>query len=626
MSLIKNTNAVSEVLGAAVLLAIAVSSVSVMYTQVLSEPGPSPETEVTLIGKLENGVPEFSHQRGEELGLDTKIILTIAGYEEYQYDPTQSSEGSNLNEEWNIGERLTFPDLNTEGLQVRATIIDKLSNSIVFWGILQQGETIRGKGGIWHLDDTTTPGFALDSSGYENHGAVFGAQWIENGGRHGSALQFDGLNDFVRVPSSYSLYDSNAITVEAWMKSEPFDTILSNRNFNVKFGYNPDIIHVTGDIYAIAAEGKQQVGAHQGIVIALNITDDGNVTYENIHNDSYIFDPVCGYTPDIINVSGSIFAVAYQGPPNEQQGDGFLKTVEILPNGTINQTVLDSFEFDPQEAHEPKIVHINQSVYAITYRGLDDQGFLRTLEIYNNGTINKTDIDIWQFEISDAVYQPDITRFINTTFTITYSNGTQGNPPGALIRIDILPNGTIKGDTAQVLVEPIGVDPQYVCYESCVIKISDQIIAVAYREQGQGQGHPGYILTAGVLSDTIPPYLRGVYKTDSYGIFANLTAAVALINDHVIFAPLIPNEWHHVAMTYNKTRGMMRLYITQDQYDTIEYSIPLNEQIQWNTNDIIFGKLFCGIVDEIAIFARELSLDELRIHMYNPSSMEASLE
>jgi len=733
---IKHDDAVSEVIGAILLLAIAVATVSVVYTQVLSDPGPSPETEVTIVGKLENGYPVFSHQRGEELGLDTKIILTIAGYQQYIFTPVESLEGSNLNDEWNIGERLAFPDVPLEGLQVEGTVIDKLSNSIVFWGILQEGEIIRGKGGIWHLDDTDTLSIALDSSGYDNHGSVHDAEWIANGGRHGSALKFDGLNDYVRVLSTYGLYDSNTISVEAWMKSEPIDTILSNRNFNVKFGYCPDIVHVYGDIYAIAAEGKQQVGAHQGVLIALNITPDGNVSYEDIYNDSYIFDSDCGYNPDIINISGNIFAIAYQGPPNEQQGDGFLKTVEILPNGTINQTVIDVFEFDPQEAHTPKIIqvhdsiyaiayrggtnngllrtveilpngtinqsyingyiselefdqnlcytpeiisinktifaiayqgppneqggdgflktveilpngtinqtvidvfefdpqeahtpkiiHVNNSIYGIVYRGIDDNGFLMTLEILNNGTINQT-IDTWQFNTADTVHQPDVMHFINNTFAITYSNGTQGNPPGALIRIDIMPNGTINVSTAQVLVEPIGVEPQHVCYESCLIKISDQIIAVAYREQGQGQGHPGYILTAGILSDDIPPYLRGVFKTESYGIFANLTTAVALINDQVITAELTPNEWHHVAMTYNRTRGIMKLYITKDQDATIEYSQQLNEPIDWNDNDIIFGKLFCGYIDEIGIFAKELSREEIQSHMYSPSSMELSL-
>jgi hypothetical protein len=120
--------------------------------------------------------------------------------------------------------------------------------------------------------------------------------------------------------------------------------------------------------------------------------------------------------------------------------------------------------------------------------------------------------------------------------------------------------------------------------------------------------------------------LRGVYKTGSYGIFSNLTTAVALINEQVIFAPLVPNEWHHVAMTYNKTKTSenMKLYIT-NQYGTTVYPFGFSEDIDWNPNDIIFGKLFCGIIDEIGIFAKELTPTDIQNHLNNPDTMMDSI-
>ena len=116
------------------------------------------------------------------------------------------------------------------------------------------------------------------------------------------------------------------------------------------------------------------------------------------------------------------------------------------------------------------------------------------------------------------------------------------------ITIEITPDGDIRNNSVQIIVSPIGTEQGgYVCQEPCIIKISDQIIAVAYREQGQGEnhatGHPGYILTAAIVSDSIPPFLRGVFKEGSYGIFANLTTAVALINgEETLSYPISPRE------------------------------------------------------------------------------------
>jgi hypothetical protein len=59
---------------------------------------------------------------------------------------------------------------------------------------------------------------ALDSSGNGNHGTIFnGATYVP--GVSGTALQFDGADDYVEVPHSASLNVGNQITVEFWMKT-----------------------------------------------------------------------------------------------------------------------------------------------------------------------------------------------------------------------------------------------------------------------------------------------------------------------------------------------------------------------------------------------------------------------
>ncbi len=70
--------------------------------------------------------------------------------------------------------------------------------------------------GYWKLDDGagTT---ATDSSGKGNHGTLIGApQWVA--GYYRGALQFNGQNSYVEIPTSPSLEIRGRVTVAAWVK------------------------------------------------------------------------------------------------------------------------------------------------------------------------------------------------------------------------------------------------------------------------------------------------------------------------------------------------------------------------------------------------------------------------
>jgi hypothetical protein len=167
----------SEIIGAIVLLAIAISVFSVVYINVLSDNGPYPNAYVTIVGKVEKNPVEFfdvvfEHRRGESLGLDTKVILNIGGFygdnyhmtvnDESLIDPQKTIDG------WNIGERLVYhPGQDLDDVQISALITNVETNSLVFWGTLQEGYIAPpwGRGGLWHFDELFwdgTPGEVLE--------------------------------------------------------------------------------------------------------------------------------------------------------------------------------------------------------------------------------------------------------------------------------------------------------------------------------------------------------------------------------------------------------------------------------------------------------------------------------
>jgi prepilin-type N-terminal cleavage/methylation domain-containing protein len=112
-------------------------------------------------------------------------------------------------------------------------IVDDLTNLSFSWGVRDIGinltlskynrqlttssaVTLRNKplAAEW-LFDKGSGTTVEDTSPNGNEGTISGATWT--GGVHGSALSFDGVNDYVRVSSDYTLNLTEGINVGAWV-------------------------------------------------------------------------------------------------------------------------------------------------------------------------------------------------------------------------------------------------------------------------------------------------------------------------------------------------------------------------------------------------------------------------
>lgn len=142
MKIGKSNEAVSEILGTALLLGIAVSLFSLLSIVVLAYPfTPSPPS-VNLVGYIEDGTNvTLEHYGGESLDLTNKVIVRIQ--ETYtNINITDFLDDANNNDLWDLGEQLIYPVGNVTGNQIGVTVVDTRSNSIIMSGILQEEGTL----------------------------------------------------------------------------------------------------------------------------------------------------------------------------------------------------------------------------------------------------------------------------------------------------------------------------------------------------------------------------------------------------------------------------------------------------------------------------------------------------
>ena len=279
--------------------------------------------------------------------------------------------------------------------------------------------------------------------------------------------------------------DGYITTVEIDDEGQITNTVIDTLEFDILDGLTPEIVRVSGNIYAIAYGGD---GGH-GFLKTVEISVIGQITDTVI--DTLEFDTVACLTPDIIHISGNIFAVAYTGV----DGDGFLKTVEITDGGQITDAVIDTLEFDTADSMNSHIIHISGNIFAITYTGYQDDGYLTTVEIAADGQITNTVIDTLEFDTTYGI-TPDITHIWGSIYVIVHEGaGTDGY----LDTVEIADNGQITDTVMDSLVfdSTQGAVPN-------IVNTSKGFYAIAY----MGDADDGFLKvvevgTNGQITDTV---------------------------------------------------------------------------------------------------------------------------
>ncbi|MDP7079510.1 MAG: LamG domain-containing protein [Candidatus Undinarchaeales archaeon] len=561
---------------------------------------------------------------------------------------------------------------------------------------MRGGADMTGNVLLLHLDETG--GAPQDASGQGNHGTASGGPTYEAEGRFGTGIQFGGWDDVVTIADAASLDITDAITIEAFVKLGPEwehpDSVAGGLEFDTSAGSWADIIHVDGDVYAIAYRGAS---ADKGYVKTVSIADDGPIGNKALGTKEF---DGHGDQPVLIHVTGDIYAIAFSKFDNQ---DGKIKTVSISPTGTIGSKVLgdlkfadtgldpdivhvkgtvyavvyrtdndagvletvtisadgtgvaktgSSLEFDGTKGYEPRISHVDGTVFAIVYRGDNDCGYLKTVSIDKKGTIGAV-IDTLSIN-TDAegtcykVYEPVIVNVAGNVFAIAYRGDSDH---GEIRTVSIADNGQIGDETLALLQfasdSQKGYEPDIVHIDHdlfalvysnhntygvvkmvsigedgtsglavinsnqfegtfarrpVIVPVTDTVFAIAYR----GPNDDGFLQTVWLAPD------RGIVKPGAYALTIDSDSVVGRINRQKISTTL-SSGWYHVALTYDRTApagAQQKIYVNGQ----MQKSKELTGAIVTNSYDLFVGRYDTNTFDEVAIYDRALSAAEIQDH------------
>ncbi len=462
--------------------------------------------------------------------------------------------------------------------------------------------------GMWHFSEGSGT-TAYDSSELDNHGTIFGSEWTI--GVNTTGLSFDGVDDYLRVFDSISLDITEELTVEAWVKpldnnegfvGEISDSVIDTSWFGPNSGLDSDIIQIIDELHCIAFRGD----GDDGFLATVNIKETGLI--KNVI-DYYEFDTSYCYEPDIIHVSGNIFAIAYQGPGD----DGFVKTVEISNTGLITPSIVDSLEFDLVNGNEPNIIHVNGYTYAIVYIGGNDDGFLVTIEILDDGMISDTVIDTTIFctaETGFQVSEPRITHVNTTIYAIVYRNA---DDDGEVRTISISDTG--------ILLNPAHSDGFYIdkftfdVYDGwrpsvAVTHINNNIYAICYR----GRDGRGSLVTINIDNSGI--IQKDVIDKLYFDNVCNEPYLIYMIGDYYgIVYRGVDNDGFLVTVEINGTGEITDFIIDSFEFDTYNCFKPVISNYKNDIYIIVYTRYNEGFIKTFRIIpATEIS--ELHVSRY----------
>jgi len=241
------------------------------------------------------------------------------------------------------------------------------------------------------------------------------------------------------------------------------DAVIDSLEFDEVNCASADIIHIAGDVFAIVYAGE----TFHGYIKTVSIDAAGNIG--NAVIDTLEYDTVSGQYPSIALVYGDVYAIALSG----EALDGFIKTVSINAAGAISDAVIDSYEFDTVGCYTSRLLKVAGNTFAIVYTDNSLDGWVKTITIADDGTITKAIIDSLEFNGSQGRY-PDIKHVAGDIFAIVHCGPLND---GYIVTVSINAAGAVSDTVVDSWIFEPGA-----AYYPKILHVSGNVFAVSYRD------------------------------------------------------------------------------------------------------------------------------------------------
>ena len=184
---------------------------------------------------------------------------------------------------------------------------------------------------------------------------------------------------FVNTTFGYFVISHNERTIKTVQIAQSGSItpdVISTWLFEPAVGSTPHIIHVFHNVYAVVYENLNGGCTINTFTIR---PEDGEILGPI---DTFELDAVAGTVPRIYHVGGDVYVVIYSTPLLA----GRLTTIGISFDGLIQQSIIDTFDYDTTRGYWPDLAFISDqdifgSLFALTYWGPTNDGVLKTVRI-----------------------------------------------------------------------------------------------------------------------------------------------------------------------------------------------------------------------------------------------------
>ncbi len=314
----------------------------------------------------------------------------------------------------------TSPDANGDGFVDNPYAISGGSNKDN-WPFVMSSWWARAA--MWPFDEGSGQ-YANDTSGNNNNGTLMPSyptnapEWVD--GISGKALNFDGSDDYVKIPYHTSLSPKNAITLEAWIKVDDFNdpdgavNVISKTSggFNPFYEYNLVVNNNGRLVFMISSGGTDRqcpasdnsvsVGVWQHIVGTFNGTIL-KVYVNGVEKGSL------SYSGTITSYNTPLDFGRYSGRPYDGFGAGGYSYDGIMDEVAIYSRALTLYEIQERFRQLAPVHNIDTGEYFTSIQdAIDDTNTLdghtlkmRDIIFTENVNVNK------EITIADSIFTLD---------------------------------------------------------------------------------------------------------------------------------------------------------------------------------------------------------------------------